>query len=283
MSLSVSIVCLPRHERGERVAITVLTWLLCALLPWTGSAVRADDEARLLEQRVKAFWAARVAGDYAQVYRVLSPAEQSKATESEYAKQKEKGPFVWLGAKVGEVAIVGDLAWTHVQYEYRMTDIPDMPPTPGAFWHVWQRLDQWRPIPQGTRATFPSRPPHLRPAAEEAELAERARAYWRAQAAGDWARVYQYLEPAYQDGISLRDFVANRPPIAYSSPQIEWAEVLDTSGRVKVVVGARLQDPSLAKLEPKRRVKVDRWVKAEGQWHVRVRKTESDDDDQSSL
>ncbi len=271
MRLSRSIVCLPRRARGLRVATTVLSGLLCALLPWVGSAVRADDEAGLLEQRVKAFWDARVAADYAEEYRFLSPADRSKANEAKFVEQKEKRPYRWVNAKVSEVAISGDLAWAHVQYEYRMIDIPDTPPTRNAFWHVWQRLDQWHPIPKGTRAAFPSRPPHLRPAAAEAELAKRVGAFWRAQAAGDWETVYRYLEPGYRARVSLDAFIANRPPVAYSSAHIEWAEVLGARGRAKVAVGIRPQDPSLAKLGTKQLVKIDAWVKTDGQWYRRVK------------
>ena len=132
------------------------------------SAAAADDR-QALEAQAKRYWAAEVAQDYGTVYDLLTPGEQDTKPRDEYVTfRKVEGPFHYVTAKVGEIAVARDVGWVHVNFEWTMPSFPGARPRPSEMWIVWRYLDGWHPIPVDDREQWPLLPPHLRPAADEA-------------------------------------------------------------------------------------------------------------------
>jgi hypothetical protein len=247
--------------------------LFCASLIMISPAADAGDESRMLETAVQRYWDARVQGDWTVVYDLL-PEEDRPMTQEQFiaAQSKEDRGLQYLRATVGEVAVADDLGWVDVEYEVRFKEFPAIPPKRGKTWDVWRKTDTWQPIANRLRPTVPSRPPHVRPAKDEAALMQRAEALWQARAQSNWSGVYQYLEPGYRAHVTADNFAAQQPLVAYLSPKVEWAEVSGDSGRVKVSYTAKVTDPSLAKLDPKQAISIADWLRVEGNWYLSMRK-----------
>lgn len=248
-------------------------WLrLCVLavgiLAVPAMAVPADDLA-VLDTQAKRFWAAEVRKDWDAVYEMLPAADKGTMTREQYATlRKERGPYQYTTAQVGEVLVEGDAAWVRVQYEYKLPRYPDVEPRQAQTWHRWQRTpDGWRPVPRDELPQWPLRPPQRRPAAEEAALTERANAFWRAKVTKDWIAVYDYLTPDFRAEVSRDEFLKSRVKYVFVSPRVEWAEVDAQHGRTKVRYAFRFADPAASKQEPIERTAVDTWRKVDGQWY----------------
>lgn len=233
----------------------------------------ATDNASLLEAQAKRFWAAEVQKDWGTVYDMSSPADRGTLSREQFAVfRDERGPYHYLKAKIDQNIVVGDFAWVHVQYEYKLPPYPDVPPRAGDEWHRWQKTsDGWQPVPRDELPMWPKLPPQMRPAADEAALAKRANEFWHAKATQDWKAVYAYLMPAFRANVPLEEFVKGRVRYFYLTPRIEWVEVEGQKGRAKVVFAAKPTDPAVSKMEPEERKAVDIWAKVDGQWYYDLR------------
>ena len=77
--------------------------------------IAAEQDKQVLETRAKQFWEAEVKQDWGTVYGLLTPEEGVNATREQYvAFRREKGPFQYLTAQIGEVAVAGDIGWVQV-------------------------------------------------------------------------------------------------------------------------------------------------------------------------
>lgn len=246
-----------------------LTFLLLALVSSPSfSAAGPVEDAAALKQQAQRLWQARVQDDWGIVFDLLPPEEAAVTKRDDFVKyQSAQGPFRYLSAEVGDAFVDGTTGWVHVKYAVTARNFPGLAPTKLETWDIWQMRDTWRPIVRDFIKTVPSRPPNVRPAEEESILATRVHAFWEAMKAQDRAAVWQFLSPAAQQQVNRQIFEDANAKYLYVSHEIEWVEVNDSEGRAKVVVGQKLNDPSLSKMEPQLSVMFESWVKQDGQWY----------------
>ena len=230
------------------------------------------DEAVLVQARARELWAAKVEDRWQVVFDLLPPEEQALAADREtFARyQKERGPFQYLSAEVGEVIVDGDTAWVAVKFSVKPRGYALKPNQIGK-WEVWIKRDDWRPVTNTAEDQFPSRPPHARDTARDALLAARVEALWKLMARGDWGPVYEFLDPRYRAETTLEQHMARRAKYLYSSPAVKWVETQGPTGRVKIDFMRKLNDPTLTKLEFEERSAVEEWVEVDGQWFRNTR------------
>lgn len=235
-------------------------------------ATAQEQPGEALEQQARTFWEARVNGDWATVYDILPPAEKGDLTREQFAAlHRERTPFRFHSAQVREVATEGEFGWVNVTYSVRPASEPDYTPAHVEAWNAWQRHDgQWHPLPVDQREQLPKLPPHLRQADEEAALSQRAHEFWNAKEQQDWARIYQFLDPAFRKQTTESQFLQRKAYFQYLSHRLEWTEVIDDQGRIKVAYMSKLNDPTLTKLEPKEKIVIEEWAKVDGQWYRRT-------------
>ncbi len=248
--------------------LAVLAWGLTATCPAPVAAQgTADREATLVQQRARDLWNAKVTDRWDVVFDLLPPEEQAQTQGREaYAEyQKSGGPFQYTAAEVGEVVVEGDTAWVALKFAVKPRQYP-LKPSDVEKWEVWIKRDDWRPVPRSAEDQFASRPPKARNAEEDARLAARVEAVWKATASDDWRAVYDFLDPTYRAANSIEQHMARRAKYRYSSPRIQWVETNGNTGRAKVSFMQKLNDPTLTKLEPEEKSMVEQWLKVNGQW-----------------
>jgi hypothetical protein len=248
----------------------VLGMLLILSLSLAGSLQAAQDESKALRERATAFWEARVKGNWGTVYDYLSGSEIGSASKEDYVTfTKEKGPFVYLSYKVGEVDVDGDTGWVKTAYDIRPLRFPGYPPNHLEQWLVWEKRDgKWYPIPKERQEDEPKLPPRLRALKEERAVIARANEFWQAREKADYALLYQYLSPTYTKQISKEEFLEKKALYVYVEHTILWAEVEGDRAKVRVTVGTRPTDPNLTKMAPAHETIVQEWIKVKDQWYV---------------
>jgi len=251
------------------------SWMLRAVfvlqaMVTTAALAVADDDQQSLAQRARFLWDARVQGNWATEYRFLAPADRGSTTTLEkfVAYRRDKGPFRYLSAKVGEVATLNDIGWVEVKYEIRPAAFPELRARQMQVWDHWQKRDgEWYPMARAEREQVHALPPNKRSAAEETALGTRVEEFWKAQEGGERARAYGYLDPAYQASTPEKEFVDRKPAHTYLSHRLEWVEVVGDRGRAKVASTRTSQDASPAKAAPENATIIEHWVKVKGQWY----------------
>jgi hypothetical protein len=250
----------------------IVGMLLILNLSLVGSLQAAQDESKALRERATAFWEARVKGDYGTVYDYLSGSEVGSATKEEYVNfTKEKGPFVYLSYKLGEVDVDGETGWVNTAFDIRPLRFPGYPPNHIEQWLVWEKVDgKWYPIPKERQEEEPKLPPRLRPLKEERAVIARANEFWQAREKADYALLYEYLSPIYTKQIPKEEFLGKKAFYVYVDHEIHWAEIEGDHAKVRVTVGTRPSDPNLTKLDPSHETTIQEWIKVKGQWYLDV-------------
>ena len=241
---------------------------LLLVAAWAPGARASDDDVALLTARATRFWEARVQDDWKVVFELTPPEEQAAMGNRDTwaAYQQQAGPIRYHRARVYEAFVQKDLGWVRVEFASSPRLYAKLPPTDVTTWQVWQKRDDWRPVPRQVSDQFPTRPPQARPAEEEATLAKRVDELWNAQAAGDYGRMYDFLEPAYRAATPREEFLARKARYLYSGHTIQWTEVTGDKGRVKIAFTRKLNDPTLYKLDPEQSTTFENWLKIDGQW-----------------
>jgi hypothetical protein len=231
----------------------------------------ASADRQGLEGLVKRYWAAEVDQNYGAVYDMLEAREQDPIPRQDYIEvRKGGGPARYLTAEVVELAYDGDLAWVYVTFDWVFSHYPNASPRPGYAWQPWRYADGWHPVPLLEREQWPSLPPKLRSAADEAVLKERVIGLWQAKTSEDWKSVYVYMPPWFRDRVSLEKFLGNKALYVYLSPEVEWVEAKGDQGRAKVTVATRHNDPAATKMKPQTDRFVESWIKVNGTWYLKV-------------
>jgi hypothetical protein len=246
----------------------LLVHLLAAVVVATATLGAADDVA-VLKDRATRLWQGRVTGDWNTVYDLMSKEEQAQVPKDRFvAFQSKGGVFRYTSATVGDVSIDADLAWIAVEFTVQASQYEGVPARNVKTWDLWRKQsDEWRPVAKGLLDQFPRRPPHARNGVEEQALAARVNAVWEARRAQDWKKVYTFLDPDFRQREPIETFLARRSQYVYLGHTLEWAEVTEDRGRVKVSYDYKFDDPSLSKMEPKRNTEFEEWVKIDGQWY----------------
>lgn len=240
-----------------------------SLLPLPARAADAD-EAVVLKDTAAKFWNARIQDEWGTVFDLMSLEEQQaiKDREAFASYQKEKGWFKYEKVEIGESAVDRVVGWVDVSYESSLRLYPTMPHQNVKLWQIWRKTDQWRPVPQPLLEQYPQRPPMLRPAAEEAIIAKRTEALWKARKEQNWGVVYDLSMPEYRKSISKKNFLKRKSKYQYLKYQLDWVEADGAAARSKVLYTQKLNDPTLHKLAPTDEVAFETWVKAkDGVWY----------------
>jgi hypothetical protein len=237
----------------------------------------ANDDEKALIERATSFWNARAAGDWAAEYRFLQPEDTHGGTEKEFIEFR-KGPggaFKFSAVKLGEAAVAGGLGWVKVSYDLQSLAFTEYDTDHHEIWDIWLVKDgQWYPMAKDERKQVPQFPPALRPAAEEALLTQRAEDYWKAKKARDRGLLYEFLAPDVRKVLAREQFLKRKAEHAYASYRVEWTEIIDNRGRVKV---AYTQEPgSTTGAKPEAKTTIDTWYKIDGQWYLGSPATKGD-------
>ena len=108
--------------------------------------------------------------------------------------------------------------------------------------------------------TLPSRPP-------EAALEQRVKGLMKAKINQNWARLYTYLDPSYQETVSRKNFVNRQREAMYSDFSIESIQI-KPSGRE--AVAEVLFDMTVKSFEFKDQRDVQNWVKKDEKWYLKT-------------
>jgi hypothetical protein len=246
--------------------------VLVSSLVLVGTLQAAQDDSKALRERAKAFWEARVKGDWTTVYDFLSEAETGGATKEQYAAfSKEKGPFTFLSYQLGEVETEGDMGWVKTVCSFTPTSFPGVRPSHMDRWEIWEKADgKWYPVSRQQYENYPQLPPRLRPLAEEKAVTARANGFWVAREKNDYSSVYQYCSPEFKGRIPAEEFLLKKAQYLYVSHRILWAEVQGDQAKVRITVGYRPNDPHLTKMAPIEETIVQPWVKVNNEWYVDI-------------
>lgn len=246
-------------------------WLkfVFAAIAWNIGIATAAEDRQALDALVQRYWAAEVAKDYVAVYGMLSSDEQSTIARDAYVTlRKEGGPLAYVTAQPGEIAYEGDIAWVYVKFDFMLPRYAYAGSRPGTTWQVWKNAGGWHPIPLGERDQWPTLPPKLRPAADEAVLKDRVKGLWRAKAEQDWKSVYSYLPPSFRERTPLDKFLQSKARFLYVSPEVQWVEAEGDHARAKIAVATKFNDPAATKMQPTQEKVIEPWIKADGTWYL---------------
>jgi len=255
-----------------KTAHLIVGMLLILTLSLAGSLQAAQDESKALRERATALWEARVKGDWGTVFDYMSGKEIGDATKQQYIDfSKEKGPFIYVSCKLGEVEVDGNTGWVKTAFALKPLRFPDYPPNKLEQWQVWEKRDRkWYPVPKERLENEPDLPPRLRPIQEERAVTARADGFWQAREKGDYALLYQYLSPSFKEKVNKEEFLSKKALNLYVDHEIHWAQVQGDRANVRLTVGSRPNDPNLTKMTPNYELIVQEWIKVKDQWYVDI-------------
>jgi hypothetical protein len=255
-----------------KMACAFVGVVLILTLSFAGTLQAALDESKALRERATAFWEARVKGDWATVYDYLSGKEISSATKQQYVDySKEKGPFVYVSYKIGDVEVADDTGWVKTAFSLRPMRFPEYPPNRVDQWQIWEKRDgKWFPVPNERLVNEHNLPPSLRPLKEERAVTARADAFWQTREKGDYAALYEYLTPSFREKISKEEFLSKKALNIYVEHEVHLAQVQGDRASVRVTVGSRPNDPNLTKMAPEFETVEQDWIKVKDQWYIDV-------------
>jgi hypothetical protein len=256
-----------------KAACAIVGMLIILTISLAGPLHAAQDETKALRERATTLWEARVKGDWGTVYDYLSESKEiGTATKQQYIDfSKEKGPFVYVSYKVGEVEVDEDTGWVKTAFALRPLRFPEYPPNRVEQWQLWEKRDgKWYPIPKERMADEPKLPPSLRPLKEERAVTARADGFWQAREKSDYGSLYQYLPPSFREKVSKEEFLGKSALNVYVDHQVHWAEVEGDRANVRVTVGSRPNDPNLTKMDPNYETILQEWIKVKDQWYLDV-------------
>jgi hypothetical protein len=93
---------------------------------------------------------------------------------------------------------------------------------------------------------------------------------WQAKREQDYARIYDYLSPAYREKTSRDEFLKLRPKFLYLSTKLEWVQVTDDQARARVKFTAKFNERAMSKMVPMERAVIDTWIRSDGQWYLEL-------------
>ena len=243
----------------------------------TGCVSIEKSNTATLSEQAKAFWNARVAGDWGTVYDILSPEDEEKqASREDFSSfRKEKGPFRYLSADLHAVEISGNKGWVRVVFRSGPTGLPDSITSEVQKWQIWQNKNGWHPVPKNEASQFPTLPPVLRLTQDQVQLKDRINTYWQAKTKQKWDDVYEFLEPGFKTHLPKEQYQKNKSLYDYVTYRIAWVEAKGDDGRARIDYTYRYNDPTVSKMPPEKKVLIEEWVKIEDEWFKNMRQDRS--------
>lgn len=259
-------------QRSWRCLWPATVFLLLLGLVWSSPLLAAQDESTTLREQVKAFWEARVKGDWATVYDYLFENERMGLTKEKYVEQsKERGPWRYLHYKMGAVETDEDVGWVDIEFAAEPVLFPGIKPKLVKRWEQWEKVDgKWLVVTGKHTQELPQLPPSLRPVKEEKAVKARADEFWKAREKNDYARVYELCSPDMRKKVSRAEFLGKKAMYLYSAHKVLWAEVNGDTAIVRTVFEYRPNDPSVSKMDPQEDFAMQDWIKVDGQWYLDV-------------
>ncbi len=260
------------RQRSWRLLWPATVFLLLLGLVWGSPLPAAQDESKALREQAKAFWEARVKGDWATVYGYLLESERMGLAKEQYVEQsKERGPWRYLHYKMGTVETDEDLGWVDIEFAAEPVLFPGIKPKLVKRWEQWEKVDdKWLTVTGKRIQELPQLPPSLRPVKEEKVVMARVDEFWKAREKNDYARVYELCSPGMRKKVSRAEFLEKKAMYLYSAHKVLWAEVNEDRAVVRSVYEFRPNDPSVSKMDPQEDFAMQDWIKVDGQWYLDV-------------
>lgn len=259
-------------HRSWRSHWTLTGLFLLLSVALAGPLLAAQDESKDLREHAKAFWEARVKGDWAKVYDFLSESEQAGLTKEKYVEQnKQRGPWRYLNYKMGSVEAADGLGWVDIEYAAEPVLFPGIKPKLVKRWEQWEKEDgKWLTVTGKRIQELPQLPPSLRPLKEEKAVIARAEEFWKAREKNDYAKVYQLCSPSFRKKVPAAEFLGKKALNIYVGHQVLWAEVQEDKATVRTAYEYRPNDPNVSKMDPREEVAMQGWIKVDGQWYLDI-------------
>jgi len=222
-----------------------------------------------LTAQAERLWSARVQEDWATVFEYQQFRTDEDITVEDFvAWSNENEPFVVQSYEIREVTVDEDMGWTKTQYDSTIRQYPNSPPRTSTRVEKWQIVDgQWKLIPPDKADLYPASPTD-RDLEQEAVLLERFKDSWTARENEQWQSLYEMTDPRDRDDVSFNDFAEAKSLTSFIDYEIEWVEVLNDVGTVRVRIEHKIDDPNLQKLPSSIVVVDERWVRVDGSWYM---------------
>lgn len=221
-----------------------------------------------LTRHAQRLWSARVAEDWKTVFE-YQQIESENVTADDFAQWSTANePFVVRSYTIEDVVVDDDMGWIEAEYESTMRQFPNSPPRVSKRVEKWQIVDgRWKLIPPEKLDLYPESP-KVRDREQEERLTDRFRQSWEARAAEDWDALYAMADPRDRGDVSLDAFAEAKELTKFIDYEIDWVEVIDNVGTVRVAITHKLNDPNMQKLPPTTLVMSEKWVQVDGQWYM---------------
>lgn len=227
--------------------------------------------AATLKQRATTLWDARVQADCATVQQFEDPGSPGAMKPEEFIEWcQSKEPFLYKTYTLKGVEAEGDVGWANVSYTCAVRGFEDRDERTVETAQKWHRYEgEWYPAPKERADEIPE-PPSRRDAAAEKDLHRRVEAASAARLAGDWAKVYEQIDPRDRANVSLETYTSSEGLAEWLKADIRWCEAIGDRGRVFMIYEVKLKE---ARNMPGREIrKVEDWVKVDGQWYRDVKR-----------
>lgn len=223
--------------------------------------------SQALRTRTEQLWHARQERDCPAVFSFEDPSAPQPTDEAAFLSWcREDDPFRIRAYNIAAAETDGDMGWVRIETTTEFAKSPEPQVTQVETWEKWHTVKgQWYPLQHDEQMNYPEAP-SLRNTAEEKRLRSRFAEAWDAMHAGDWARLYQLVDPRDRENITEQSFVKAAGTLQYLSYELHWIEVTGERGRVRVSYEHKVTDPNLTKMAPRTIAVIDYWVLREGTW-----------------
>lgn len=226
-----------------------------------------------LADAAKRLWEARIVEDWMVVYDFQQFRQVTETTPQQFAKwSQEFEPFVIKSYKIESQVEEGDFGWVDVDYVTSVRQFPDVPPTRTRRTEKWERIDgKWKLVPPAELDQYPA-PPNTRDLEAEKEVRARYEAAWQLRLARDWNALYDMTDPMDHEAVAEVHFAEAQDVTIFVEYEVHWIEVIGDTGRIRLAIQHRINDPNLTKLPTSVIVIDEPWVKRDGEWYLDIDK-----------
>lgn len=224
-----------------------------------------------LKQRATTLWDARVKADCDIVQQFEYPESPGAQKPEEYIEWcKSQEPFLYKSYTLKGVESAGDFGWATVAYTCSIRGFEDRGERTVETAQKWRRQKgTWYPAPKNFAEEMPD-PPSRRDTTAETTLRTRVEASAAARIAGDWATVYEFIDPRDRVDVPLETYESSEGLAEWLKADIQWCEAIGDRARVFVVYQVKLKE---SRNMPGREIrKIEDWVKIDGQWYRDVKR-----------
>ncbi|MCB9854572.1 MAG: hypothetical protein H6818_02710 [Phycisphaerales bacterium] len=219
-----------------------------------------------LRDAATTLWSARVARDYATIYRFQPASYRASVDCDSFVRNGADNLFHYLEFELEDVENRDDVGWVQLRSQTALAKFADIPARSITRWETWIReTGRWRPCTPEESDALP-RAPSLRSTECESALRERFLEYGQARVSADFEAMYACLDPAGRAKMPYAEFAESEAVLRILAAEPEWVEVIGNAGRVRAAYLVASADPSLSKLSPKIVRVTELWRKEGATW-----------------